>query len=102
MSFLVATTSLPAVYRRNNNRWNAACSCQYLAPKDCTEIVLHLKFLYRSQFSGTKNYLKIRYLIAEILSKNPWFLQLGGYMPPLHQNLYGQPCALSWYCFSYL
>ena len=28
MSFLVATTSLPAVYRPNDNRWNAARSCQ--------------------------------------------------------------------------
>ena len=26
--FLVATTSLPAVYRPNDNRWNAARSCQ--------------------------------------------------------------------------
>ena len=26
--FLVATTSLPAVYRPNDDRWNAACSCQ--------------------------------------------------------------------------
>ena len=27
MAFLVATTSLPAVYRPNNDRWNAARSC---------------------------------------------------------------------------
>ena len=25
---IVATTSLPAVYRPNDNRWNAARSCQ--------------------------------------------------------------------------
>ena len=31
MAFLVATTSLPAVYRPNNDRWNAARSCQNLA-----------------------------------------------------------------------
>ena len=29
MSFLVATTSLPAVGRPNANRWNAARACQY-------------------------------------------------------------------------
>ena len=28
MAFLVATTSLPAVYRPNDDRWNAARSCQ--------------------------------------------------------------------------
>ena len=28
MSFLLATTSLPAVYRPNDDRWNAARSCQ--------------------------------------------------------------------------
>ena len=28
MAFLVATTSLPAVYRLNDDRWNAARSCQ--------------------------------------------------------------------------
>ena len=28
MTFLVATTSLPAVYRPNDDRWNAARSCQ--------------------------------------------------------------------------
>ena len=30
MTFIVATTSLPAVYRPNDDRWNAARSCQYL------------------------------------------------------------------------
>ena len=30
MPFLVATTSLPAVYRPNDDRWNAARSCQFL------------------------------------------------------------------------
>ena len=29
MAFLVATTSLPAVYRQNDDRWNVARSCQY-------------------------------------------------------------------------
>ena len=29
MAFLVATTSLPAVYRPNDDRWNAARSCQF-------------------------------------------------------------------------
>ena len=28
MAFLVVTTSLPAVYRPNDDRWNAARSCQ--------------------------------------------------------------------------
>ena len=28
MAFLGATTSLPAVYRPNDDRWNAARSCQ--------------------------------------------------------------------------
>ena len=28
MLFLVATTSFPAVYRTNDDRWNAARSCQ--------------------------------------------------------------------------
>ena len=30
MSFLVATTSLPAVYRPNDDCWNTARSCQYI------------------------------------------------------------------------
>ena len=29
MAFLVATTSLPAVYQPNDDRWIAARSCQY-------------------------------------------------------------------------
>ena len=29
MAFIVATTSLPAVYRPNDDRWNTARSCQY-------------------------------------------------------------------------
>ena len=32
-------------------------------------MVLYSKFAYGSQFSGEKNNLKIRYLVAEILSK---------------------------------
>ena len=30
MTFLVATTSLPAVDRLNADRWNAARSCQFM------------------------------------------------------------------------
>ena len=29
ITFLVVTTSLPAVYRPNDDRWNAARSCQF-------------------------------------------------------------------------
>ena len=34
-------------------------------------MVLYSKFAYESQFSGEKKELKIRYLVPEILSKNP-------------------------------
>ena len=34
MAFLVATTSLPAVYRPNDDRWNAARSCQKKKEKE--------------------------------------------------------------------
>ena len=37
MAFLVATTSLPAVYRPNDARWNAARSCQFIAPTQTME-----------------------------------------------------------------
>ena len=40
-----------------------------LAPYDRTEMVLYSKFAYKSQFSGEKNDLKIRYLVAEIFAK---------------------------------
>ena len=40
-----------------------------LAPYDRKEMVLYSKFAYESQFSGEKNYLKIRYLVVEIFSK---------------------------------
>ena len=33
MAFFVATTSLPAVYRPNDDRWNAARSCQKVERK---------------------------------------------------------------------
>ena len=49
----------------------AFCFVNILAPYDGTEKVLYSKFAYGSQFSGEKNYLKIRYLVAEILDKNP-------------------------------
>ena len=32
MGFLGATTSLPAVYRPNDDRWNATRSCQFPNP----------------------------------------------------------------------
>ena len=40
-------------------------------------MVLYSKFAYGSQFSGEKNDLKIRYLVAEILSKHPVSFFLG-------------------------
>ena len=36
MAFLVATTLLPAVYRPNADRWNAARLCQYKKQQDQT------------------------------------------------------------------
>ena len=33
MPFLVATTSLPTVYRLNDDRWNAARSCQNISSR---------------------------------------------------------------------
>ena len=41
MAFLVATTSLPAVYRPNDDRWNAACSCQNLMENNSKRSELH-------------------------------------------------------------
>ena len=38
MAFLVATTSLPAVYRPNDDRWNAARWCQY----DCYNCYINM------------------------------------------------------------
>ena len=49
----------------------AFCFVNISAPKYLTEMVLYSKFAYGSQFSGEKNDLKIRYLVDEILSKNP-------------------------------
>ena len=40
-------------------------------------MVLYSKFAYGSQFSGEKNDLKIRYLVAKILSKSPVLFFLG-------------------------
>ena len=40
-------------------------------------MVLYSKCAYGSQFSGEKNDLKIRSLVAEILSKNPVSFFLG-------------------------
>ena len=48
---------------------NPICFANFSAPYDCTEMVLYSKFLYRSQFSGEKNYFKIRYLAATIFTK---------------------------------
>ena len=44
MAFLVATTSLPAVYRPNDDRWNAARSCQLL--------LISLNSGYTNQYLG--------------------------------------------------
>ena len=45
-------------------------------------MVLYSKILYGSQFSGEKNDLKIRYLVAEKLSKKNSFI------------LFGTPCKI--------
>ena len=47
----------------------AFCFVNISAPEYRTEMVLYSKFAYGSQFSGEKNNLKIRYLVAEILIK---------------------------------
>ena len=46
------------------------CFVNISAPLYRTETVLYSRFLYGSQFSGEKSDMKIRYLVAEILSKN--------------------------------
>ena len=50
-----------------------------------TEMVLHAKCAYTSWFSGEKHYLKIRYLVAEILSK----MHIG--TPCMHFLTFGGP-----------
>ena len=52
-------------------------------PLNRTEMVLYSKFAYGSQFSGEKNILKIRYMVVEILSKNPVSFFLGH---PVHTH----------------
>ena len=47
----------------------AFCFVNISPPEYRTEMVLYSKFVYGSQFLGEKNDLKIRYLVAEILSK---------------------------------
>ena len=42
MVFLVATTSLPAVYRPNDDHWNAARSCQ-LGEISITECLVYTR-----------------------------------------------------------
>ena len=64
---------------------NPILFCKYLSPKSCTKKVLYSEFAYGSHFSEEKNDLKIRYLVAEILSK------LGGGTPPsLNPGLKGR------------
>ena len=53
------------------------CFVNISAPLNCTEMVLYSKFAYGSQFSGQKNDLKIRYLVAKILGKIPVSFFLG-------------------------
>ena len=59
------------------------CLANISTPKSRTEMVLYSKFAYGSQFSGEKNYLEIRYWVADILSKNPVSFFLGH---PVLQN----------------
>ena len=59
MSFLVATMSLPAVYRPNDDRWNAARLCQFRfllikkspIPPTCMRVSEQLKKEERGQQS---------------------------------------------------
>ena len=53
------------------------CFAIISTPQNRTEMVLYSKFAYGSQFSGQENGLKIWYLVAEILSKNPVSFFLG-------------------------
>ena len=46
---VVATTSLPAVDRPNNDRWNAARSCQVYG----VYVKLDIKILFKSIHSGS-------------------------------------------------
>ena len=46
MAFLVATTSLSAVYRPNDDRWNAARSCQ----KCCLYFVQYTNLEYPEMY----------------------------------------------------
>ena len=55
------------------NEYELICSrdpfCNYISSFNYTEMVLHSKCAYGSQFSGENNELKIRHLVAEILTK---------------------------------
>ena len=53
MSFVVATTSLPAVNRPNVDRWNAARSCQYATKMDATSGLI---FGIQSKFKLKENH----------------------------------------------
>merc|ERR1711942_338595 len=53
------------------------CFVNISAPRHCSKMFEYSTRAYGSQFSGKKNGLKIRYLVAEILSKNPVSFFLG-------------------------
>ena len=55
----------------------AFCFVNISAPKNRSKMFEYSTRAYGSQFSGEKNGLKIRYLVAEILSKNPVSFFLG-------------------------
>ena len=48
-----------------------SCFANISAPLNSTDLVLYLKFAYRSHFSGEKNGLEIRSLVFEIYSNSP-------------------------------
>ena len=62
---------------KNINFRTPFCFANFSAPFNRTKMVLYSKWPYGSQFSGEKNDLKIRSLVAEILSKNPVSFFLG-------------------------
>ena len=71
----------------------AFCFAHFSAPFNRTKMVLYSKWPYGSQFSGEKKDLKIRSLVAEILSKNPVLFFLG-HPVVLSQRLYSK--VLNW------
>ena len=62
----------------------AFCFANISAPKNRTKMVLYSKCAYGSQFLGEENNLRIRSLVAEILSKNPVSFFLGH---PVYQTV---------------